>query len=59
MVLEDIDKENCPEVIVFAPAERLTCKYCGKEYPSRGKRDPGYCRACEKGMVNNDDIRIS
>lgn len=46
MILEDIDKENSPPVIIFAPAERLDCKYCGKEYVSRGKRDPGYCRAC-------------
>ena len=48
MVLEDIDKTECPEVIVFAPAEILTCKYCGREYVSRGKDDPNYCRQCEK-----------
>lgn len=48
MVLEDIDKQNCPEVIIFAPAETLVCKYCGQEYVSRGKNDPGYCRKCEK-----------
>lgn len=48
MVLEDIDKQNCPEVIVFAPTETLTCIYCGQEYVSRGKNDPGYCRKCEK-----------
>lgn len=32
-----------------AYAEILTCKYCGKEYVSRGKDDPGYCKEC--GMI--------
>lgn len=50
MVLEDVDKQNCPKVVVYAPAEILTCKICGKEYVSRGKRDPGYCRECEETM---------
>ena len=36
-----------PPVAVYAPAETLICKICGKEYVSRGKNDPGYCRVCE------------
>ena len=27
-------------------AEKCKCKYCGKEYVSRGKKDPGYCKSC-------------
>lgn len=52
MVLEDVDKTNCPKVVIYAPAEILTCKICGKEYVSRGKYDPGYCRDCEKDMID-------
>lgn len=59
MILEDIDKENYPPVIVFGPCETLMCKFCGKEYPSRGKHDPGYCRECEKtkGVSSDDENR--
>lgn len=53
MVLEDIPKEGTPEVIIYGPCETLTCKYCGKEYPSRGKNDPGYCRVCEANMIQH------
>ena len=60
MVCEDIDKTNCPQVVIFAPAETLTCKHCRKEYPSRGKHDPGYCRTCEKeGVIFIDENRSS
>ena len=50
MVLEDIPKENNPKIIIYGPAETLTCKICGKEYVSRGKNDPGYCRECEENL---------
>lgn len=46
MVLEDVDKENCPEVIVHGPCETRTCMFCQREYPSIGKYDPGYCKTC-------------
>lgn len=55
MILEDIDKKNCPEIIIYGPAETLTCKYCGKEYTSRGKNDPGYCRDCEREGRQHDE----
>ncbi len=48
MVPEDIPKTGNPEIPICGPCETLTCKSCGKEYPSRGKYDPGYCRECEK-----------
>lgn len=48
MVLEDIDKTECPKVVIYGPAETLTCRICGREYISRGKYDPGYCRECEE-----------
>lgn len=51
MVCEDMHKSDNPHVIIFAPAETLTCKICGAEYTSRGKYDPGYCRDCEKKMI--------
>lgn len=37
-------------VIIIAEdhADKLICRICGKQYPSRGKWDPGICRACEK-----------
>ena len=50
MVLEDVNKGNCPEVVIYGPAETLVCKHCGKEYISRGKNDPGYYRECEDAM---------
>lgn len=37
-------------IILNAPAEQLTCKYCGNTYTSRGKKDPGYCKDCERKM---------
>ncbi len=55
MILEDIDKENCPQIVIYGPAETLTCKYCGKEYTSRGKNDPGYCRDCEREGKQYDE----
>lgn len=51
MVLEDVNSQDCPPVVIYAPCEELTCKFCGKGYPSRGKQDPGYCRECEKKMI--------
>ena len=33
-------------VVLQGESETLTCKYCGQEYPSTGKHDPGYCREC-------------
>lgn len=50
MVLEEAQKTGNPDVVIYGPAEMLTCKICGREYVSRGKRDPGYCRECEKDL---------
>ena len=36
-------------IVLQGPHETLVCKYCGKEYASRGKHDPGYCKEC--GMI--------
>lgn len=35
-------------IFINGPAEILTCKYCGRDYVSRGKNDPGYCKECER-----------
>jgi len=50
MILEDIQKNESPAVVIYGPCEILTCKRCGREYPSQGKHDPGYCRECEQEM---------
>lgn len=50
MILEDVNKDDPPQIVIYGPAEMLTCKICGREYVSRGKHDPGYCRGCEKDL---------
>ena len=51
--MTDKDKsEEHPHIIIHAPAEILTCSICGKEYVSRGKYDPGFCRQCADEMKN-------
>ena len=55
MVLEMINKDNPVPVVIYGPGETLTCKYCGQEYVSRGKYDPGYCRDCENKTKGGDD----
>jgi len=45
-------------IIINGPAETLTCKYCGRDYLSRGKKDPGYCKECEAKM-KGDTAQIS
>lgn len=50
MVLEDRPNGENPHVMVFAPAERIDCSVCGREYVSRGKYDPGICYECERRM---------
>lgn len=48
-----IDCEPCSttEPIIIAPnAESIQCARCGVWYPSRGKTDPGICRACERDV---------
>ena len=54
--MTDVDAHNGgnPHVIVFAPAETLTCRLCGAEYVSRGKNDPGYCRDCERRILSQN-----
>lgn len=48
-IINDIyDKVRYWKPIVYAPAERLICSKCGKEYVSRGKHDIGICRDCER-----------
>ena len=41
-----------PKVSIYAEnhAEKLTCRICGKQYISSGKRDPGFCRDCLREM---------
>lgn len=47
MVLSNETRQNNSEQIVLnSHAETLICKFCGKEYVSRGKYDPGYCKEC-------------
>ena len=47
MIVDDMHDTGNPHVIVFAPAETLTCSVCGKQYTSRGRYDHGICRECE------------
>ena len=44
------DEQIRAPIAVFASGEKLDCLRCGKEYISRGKHDPGYCRDCERQM---------
>ena len=48
----DVDAHNSgnPHVVVYAPAETLTCSVCGAQYVSRGRYDPGICYSCEANM---------
>lgn len=47
MVLSNTTSQNSTDRIQLnSHAEILTCKFCGKEYVSRGKHDPGYCKDC-------------
>lgn len=48
----EILTENPEPIVLSGRAERLTCKYCGKEYLSRGKHDPGYCKECGLVFLN-------
>lgn len=50
MVLEDVDRNDQPHVVIYGQAETLVCEHCGREYVSRGKHDPGICRECERDM---------
>lgn len=43
-----------PPIVITAPAETYVCSVCGREYTSRGKKDPGdICRACERIQAAN------
>lgn len=47
MVLSNTTQQNASDPIVLnSYAETLICKFCGKEYISRGKYDLGYCKEC-------------
>lgn len=48
MVNEDTKYE--PIKPIAPNAELIICARCGKEYPSIGKRDTGYCRDCMNDM---------
>lgn len=52
MVINDRDNRSNNHVgPIYAEdhAEKFICKFCGKQYVSRGKFDPGnICRECEK-----------
>lgn len=39
-----------PPITIIAEdhADKLICRLCGKQYPSRGKWDCGICRDCER-----------
>ena len=43
----DILKLISSRIHIFERGEMLTCKECGRNYVSRGKKDPGICRVCE------------
>lgn len=47
MVLSnDMLQKSTDSIVLNAYAETMICKFCGKEYVSRGKYDPGYCKEC-------------
>ena len=52
MILDDAYNNAVKDetIRVFAEdhAEKLICNRCGKEYVSRGIKDPGYCYECEE-----------
>lgn len=52
MVLSNDTPQNSTDPIVLnSHAETLICKFCGKEYISRGKHDPGYCKECGRELI--------
>lgn len=56
MILEDISNQDIP--VHYAPCETLVCRFCNREYPSRGKHDPGYCQDCEQKMIEGNAVFI-
>lgn len=59
MILEDIDKENCPDIVVTGEVEVATCKYCGRRYPSRGKYETYVCNTCKEWRGTDNDNKRS
>ena len=59
-ISEKIRHWRAPPVIIYAEdhAERLTCSFCGCQYVSRGKFDPGICRDCEREETENSALLI-
>lgn len=52
MVLSNSNPQNSTDRIQLnSYAETLICKFCGKEYVSRGKHDPGYCKECSRELI--------
>lgn len=52
MVLSNDTPQNSTDPIVLnSYAETLICKFCGREYTSRGKHDPGYCKDCGAMLI--------
>lgn len=52
MVLSNTIPQNETDSITLnSYAETLICKFCGKEYISRGKYDPGYCKECGRELI--------
>ena len=43
-------EEPKEQININSYAETLICQKCGKEYISRGKNDPGFCKECYKEM---------
>ena len=54
MILEDVNKDDPPQIVIYGPAPTIVCKICRQEYVSRGKDDPGYCRECEEAMKEHN-----
>ena len=51
MIIDRFTEWIRSKLSIHAICETLTCKYCGQEYASRGKKDPGYCKECEEDLL--------
>lgn len=49
MTINDFIEHIAGRIRIHALCETKICEKCGREYPSRGKRDCGICPDCLRG----------
>lgn len=48
MILNEFVEFFKGRISIHARCETKTCERCGRDYASRGKRDIGICKECER-----------